>query len=181
MLSFACSAAQSLRERYRFVQRFACSRCAILRNAIEVHRTSSYRTSSLWRETAPYRLRCGGWVANLLQQGTQGNSKMSQRDIPTAGAKTPHIEDEVRCVGVGYGERNASRGDALFCLPHFGASPRDADTLWHRIPHTASVGLKHRQVGGIVPSALFYPLTHLYNRIVSCYFFTVTKLVKREV
>ena len=34
MLSFACSAAQSLRERYRFVQRFACSRCAILRNAI---------------------------------------------------------------------------------------------------------------------------------------------------
>ena len=41
-------------------------------------------------------------------------SKQNGEQIhPTAGAKTPHIEDEVRCVGVGYGERNASRGDAL--------------------------------------------------------------------
>ena len=91
--------------------------------------------------------------------------------------------------------------------------PRDADTLWHLFvlrfaplysqsasqnaieshwlssSHTASVGLKHRQVGGVCSplryrkstglsssSALFYPLPHLYNlniRIVSCYFFIV--------
>ena len=59
----------------------------------------------------------------------------------------------------------------------FWSVPSGRRYTWHRIPHTVSVGLKHRQVGGIVPPALLHLLPHLYDKIVLCYFLNVTNLI----
>ena len=108
---------------------------------------------------------------------------MSQRDILTDRCFNPTHQDESPICGVCVTRESRPEGtlqNVADNIERFYAfaiespldflHPRDADTLWHRIPHTVSVGLKHRQsVGFVLRYAIESPLDFLHLRHFSIY------------